>query len=324
MDIQFVWSLPNEVQFYTLTPDPEGSLRVLIGAYDPAQPPVIVQGHQKAIHLSDQLFKDHPALRYNGNATTEAEYLNGAQSAVREIRDSALDKVVLSTTTFVNATPEPEKLLDHLRTSHPNAFVYYFYHPNYGSWVGATPEPLIRGAAGKYSTVSLAGTRLKEQGVVPWGQKEALEQSIVTDFILERLSRTGASNIRISRPETLPYGNIEHLCSVIRFESDDIRPIIEALHPTPAVCGTPLELALPLIQKTEKHERSLYTGYIGLIDSKQEAHVFVNLRCMQLFENGLLVYTGGGLTLESDPIDEWRETRNKLKALLNEYVPINA
>lgn len=319
--IQFVWSFPNETSFNTLTPGADGDWNVVIKAFIPTSAPLQISGHKAAVLLDEIDFNTYEVGAFNGTSTTETEYLNGARVAIQAIRDTSLDKVVLSTTTFVPAQFETKALLQHLRDSHPRAFVYFLSHPELGCWLGATPEPLITGSEGKFQTVSLAGTRMHEQEVVPWGQKESLEQSIVTDYIRERLTSAGASEIRISRPETLKYGSIEHLCSTIRFESNDVAPVMNALHPTPAVCGSPLKDALPLIQNIENHNRSLYTGYIGLVSSKQEVSVFVNLRCMQLFTNGLLVYTGGGLTLESDPIDEWRETRNKMKALLNGFVP---
>lgn len=318
--IRFIWSLPKEDNFFTILPADKGDTRVLIAGFSPDATPVTLEGRQVSAELSELYLDELECSTHDGACTSEVEYLNGAKTAIQAIRTTPLDKVVLSTTTFVEAQYNVQELLQHLRMSHPNAFVYLLHHPELGFWVGATPEPLVRGSGSQFTTVSLAGTRVKEQGIVPWGQKESLEQSIVTDYIRERLSGAGAKNIRISRPETLPYGSIEHLCSTIRFESAQVEKVIEALHPTPAVCGTPTEVAFPLIQTIEKHQRSLYTGYIGLVSSKQEVNVFVNLRCMQLFKNGILAYTGGGLTLESDPIDEWRETRNKLRALLNGFI----
>lgn len=317
---RFIWSLPKEADFFALNPIAAGNIRALVAPFAPNVSPITLQGEKVRVRLTDSDFAEVTLASHSGECTSETEYLHSAKGAIQAIRETSLDKVVLSTTTFVPTKFEIAALLKHLRKSHPNAFVYYFHHPEHGCWAGATPEPLVRGTEGQYTTVSLAGTRVKEQGIVPWGQKESLEQSIVTDYIRERLAGAGANNIRISRPETLPYGSIEHLCSTIRFESAQVEKVIEALHPTPAVCGTPTEVAFPLIQTIEKHQRSLYTGYIGLVSSKQEVNVFVNLRCMQLFKNGILAYTGGGLTLESDPIDEWRETRNKLRALLNGFI----
>jgi isochorismate synthase len=90
--------------------------------------------------------------------------------------------------------------------------------------------------------------------------------------------------------------------------------LINALHPTPAVCGLPRERALKLIAQHETHNRNFYAGLIGK-KSKQELAVFVNLRCMQVTKNDFLLYIGGGITQQSIPENEWNETENKAKTL---------
>jgi isochorismate synthase len=87
------------------------------------------------------------------------------------------------------------------------------------------------------------------------------------------------------------------------------------LHPTSAVCGTPKEAALNWILKTEKHNRSLYSGYLGPINLASETHLFVNLRTVQINHNQATYYAGCGITEDSDPEKEWQETQMKCQTL---------
>ena len=66
----------------------------------------------------------------------------------------------------------------------------------------------------------------------------------------------------------------------------------------------------------ESHTRELYTGYIGLFDELQ-THCYVNLRCAKLIDDEIFAYVGGGITDESIPELEWKETENKSKTLFD-------
>ena len=77
------------------------------------------------------------------------------------------------------------------------------------------------------------------------------------------------------------------------------------------MCGLPRDKAQRFIQDNEGYDRSFYTGYLGIVKASQ-ANYFVNLRCMQLFENKVKIYVGGGITALSDPILEYDETVQKL------------
>ena len=88
------------------------------------------------------------------------------------------------------------------------------------------------------------------------------------------------------------------------------------MHPTPAVCGIPLEITKNYIQKNEVHERELYTGYIGEVNL-DSASLYVNLRCMKITSDQFYVYVGGGLTAKSNAKQEWEETEIKAQTMLS-------
>lgn len=320
-DILVLFSLPGEADFSQFLPDPSGEEVFHFVPWSAGL---------RSFHLHGQV---RPAGRMQVEQIKPSEqscptpgsdrssYLASVRSARKAMTEGALDKVVLSTVTPCPGQVSLPDLLQQLRRKHPQAFVYYFTHPASGTWIGASPEPLLLSESGEASTVSLAGTRLHEQQVVPWGQKESLEQSIVTDYIKATLQQQGVERLRIDRPETVQYGNIEHLRSTLRFYTEEPLKVADALHPTPAVCGTPMKEAREQIAKLEAHDRMYYTGFVGLTEGTN-AQLFVNLRCLQCYADALLVYTGGGITFESDPEDEWEETRNKIKAFLPEGHPL--
>ena len=91
---------------------------------------------------------------------------------------------------------------------------------------------------------------------------------------------------------------------------------IAELHPTPAVCGLPKNLADDFIRLKEKHERKYYTGYLGPWKLNQQVDLFVNLRCMEVTDDEFILYAGGGITAHSIPEKEWEETNQKAATLL--------
>lgn len=316
------WSLPGESVFYTLDTSAtrEASDQFVFAPFDQQAEVLVLSGRATPVELASIEIMQ-PSAACTTASTAQADYLEQLRKTLKIITEGQLDKVVASTVTRVNFNIEPREVLNRLRNAHPNTFIYAFSHPKAGVWIGATPEPLVRSTSDNngYTTVSLAGTRQRELGIVPWGQKESLEQSVVTDYIRAQLIAAGATDLKITRPETIGYGELEHLRSTLSFQSSSIDAVVAHLHPTPAVAGTPLPVAIEHIRQSEKHVREYYTGYLGWKRSEQHVDLFVNLRCMQLFSDCALVYTGGGITFESDPDDEWRETRNKLAALVNTF-----
>ena len=101
--------------------------------------------------------------------------------------------------------------------------------------------------------------------------------------------------------------------------------LLNKLHPTPAVCGLPKETAKNFILEHEGYDRSFYTGFLGEInlnsggEKSANTHLFVNLRCMELFEDKAVLFVGGGITNDSNNEKEWEETVAKsstMKAIL--------
>lgn len=245
-------------------------------------------------------------------------------SGVEAIKNNEFKKVVLSRKEeFALATFDFVKTFKNSLNLYPSAFKYVLYHPKLGIWFGASPEQFVKTKNNELKTVALAGTQLDSEKVV-WHEKEKDEQKIVSEFIKNTLKEVSDTTI-ISEPYTVKAGNLVHLKTDIEAvlnKEFSIKNVLEQLHPTPAVCGFPKEMAKKFIMNNEGYERSFYTGFLGemnLFEGKNAAanDLFVNLRCMQYKNTTVSIYVGCGITYESNPENEFIETVNKSKTIKN-------
>ena len=247
---------------------------------------------------------------------THEAYLKMIAATVLEIKNRKWSKVVMSRTKKVPFDSlNTVALFQELTEKYPNATVYLFSHPDCGTWMGATPETLITRKGNKVVSMSLAGTQKSPDDFT---KKEIEEQQPVTDYILGKLKgNLHLQHIIATEVEKVKAGPVYHLramVSAIAGEGFKTQEMAEALHPTPAVGGSPRKEALEYIQKNEGYNRASYTGYFGLTKGDEESF-YVNLRCMQIFPDHCLLYAGGGITALSNPEAEWQETENKMQTL---------
>lgn len=234
------------------------------------------------------------------------------KKAIDAIKTSELSKIVVARKEEIEI-PDFDilQVYNRLLDKYSNAYVYVWFHPKVGLWMGATPETLLNVQANNFKTMALAGTQTFKGDVNPdWGQKELDEQQMVADYIQENLEKI-VDNLHLSKVETVKSGNLLHLKTNISGalkSAKDITHLVNLLHPTPAVCGLPKEKSKQFILNEEKCDRTFYSGYLGVLNLKQETSFFVNLRCFQFMNNKALIYVGGGITTDSNAEKEWEET----------------
>ncbi len=284
--------------------------------------PVLIKPDSElsAIFKTDENHIIPQNILFNESVSEENRYKKLVEDAVRSIKSGALKKVVLSRKLEVATERRPMEIFQRLLNRYPNALCYYWYHPSVGTWVGATPEILMRQRGKKFSTVALAGTLQESEHPDPvWGAKEKEEQQMVTTYI-ETVLADQVKKMQRSDVETVKAGNLWHLKTTIKGEAlpEKTRAILRSLHPTPAVCGMPLKAARSFILEHENYPRRYYTGYLGELNMglERDTCLFVNLRCMELIEQKAVIYVGGGITEDSDPSMEWEETVAKSKTML--------
>lgn len=287
-----------------------------------------LKGQRFSVQKVQQLFGNRSRRPLQQNIPipcTKSQYLDQIARVVHQIKDNKLQKMVLSRTVEGPTVNEPilHLIFHSLCKQQSNDFVYLMHLPEQGVWIGASPEPLLQWDQETVNTVALAGT-LKNttptNPVIAWPAKEQEEQAMVSRYIYEVLKKQGLTNIDQHGPKTVYTASMAHLATRFRstYQGDfrTIWTLLEALHPTPAICGTPLQAALDLIQQTEPHKREYYSGYLGPLGIHLQNHLFVNLRCMKVVGKRPLLYVGGGLTKDSIPENEWAETELKSQVLL--------
>lgn len=248
------------------------------------------------------------------------EHLSKVKQGIDAVKSGELDKVVITREELWTAkTIDFSSIFKDLVNSYDDAFVYIWFHPLVGMWIGATPEMLVEKDDEFIHSTAIAGTRSIEEKD-EWGNKEIQEQKLVSDYVLNIFEKNLLSSIRHFGPETIKAGKLEHLKTDITGElssASNFNYLINSLHPTPAVCGLPLAKAKEFINNTEGYNRDFYTGFLGELNLDNHTELYVNLRCLQVVKEGVKFFAGGGITAESKAEDEWEETVNKSKTLKN-------
>ena len=262
----------------------------------------------------------------NIQTTHSTEYITNVNVAKMAMAEGKFHKVVLSKVRLENLPEDfkPESFFLKLCEKYPHAFVYLMQLPGVGCWMGATPEPLLVVENERVKTVSLAGTQIATNDNIEsykWTSKEIEEQGIVTGFVENLLHSLDIQYISKTGPENYQAANLIHLKTAFEFPQSELKnrfgDMLKALHPTPSVGGLPKAEAREFILANEKHDRSYYTGFLGPVNIENKTNIFVNLRCLQLFDNQFVLYSGAGITTSSVAKNEWTETDNKMMTMMN-------
>ncbi|MGO4904323.1 chorismate-binding protein [Flavobacterium sp. W20_MBD1_R3] len=300
----------------------------VLSSFDGTKTYLIPENESEVLRFT--LERKETAIAENNFVIADTAAKNDFQALVakgiQSIKNNEFKKVVLSRKEMVEVADfDLLSTFEKLVQLYPSAFVYCFYHPKIGIWLGATPEQLLKATDTVFETISLAGTQ-KDVGLLEiiWNKKEKEEQQFVTDYIVSKLESV-ASEIKITAPYSIKAGTIWHIRTDIsgRLNSDSsLQKVIQWLHPTPAVCGLPKERAKAFILENEKCDRSFYTGFLGELNSSfttkgKSSDLFVNLRCMQIEVDSnstaakAYLYVGCGITKDSVPEKEWEESVHK-------------
>ena len=300
----------------------------VLSSFDGTKTYFIPENESEVMRFS--LEKKETTITQNEFAIVDNEAKNNFEALVakgiQSIKNDKFNKVVLSRKEIIEiADFDLLATFIKLVQLYSSTFVYCFYHPKIGIWLGATPEQLLKATDNVFETISLAGTQ-KDVGLseIVWNKKEKEEQQFVTDYIVSKLQSV-ASEIKITAPYSVKAGTICHIRTDIsgRLNSDStLQKVVRLLHPTPAVCGLPKESAKAFILENEQYDRIFYTGFLGELNSSFttkgiSSDLFVNLRCMQIEVDlnstaaKAFLYMGCGITKDSVPEKEWEESVHK-------------
>ena len=262
-------------------------------------------------------------------AVDEQTFTGLVRDAVNFIRATDIAKVVVSRLTERPLPPDfdPTAAFAELCVRYPHAFVSLVAIPGVGTWMGASPEVLLTVDDRGLTTMALAGTQRRPEAqplaTVQWGAKEQVEQEMVSAYIRAFFQHSGVAGVNEVGPRTVAAGNVVHLQTLFHVDAPNDQRLILAnrvlqeLHPTSAVCGMPKQKALTFILANEGYDRSFYSGFLGPVHVAGESHLYVNLRCMRLGQTSATLFVGAGITANSDPTAEWRETEMKAETMLS-------
>jgi isochorismate synthase len=257
-----------------------------------------------------------------------AHYEQAVQRAVQRIARGEFDKVVLAREVDVHAPAphEPAAVFGLLRDAFPTSFVYAVGRGD-ATFVGATPELLIRRQGQRATTVALAGSarrsadpavdaHLGEQ--LLRSDKDREENMIVARRIARVLHPHSVWVTAADEPVVVKVANIQHLAAPIRAQLTspvDVITLAGLLHPTPAVGAEPVS-AIAEIPALEGMDRGWYAGPVGWTDATGDGEFCVALRCALLRGSLGRCYAGCGIVRDSEPAAELAESEIKLQVML--------
>ncbi len=196
------------------------------------------------------------------------------------------------------------------------------------SFLGASPERLVRVKGRRIETDGLAGSLPREPGADPEplgrallaSEKNLREHRAVVDALRAALTPLSSSLSIPSAPQVRTLANLVHLWSPIAAtlrEPKHPLELLAMLHPTPAVAGTPRHLAVDWLVGNEPHPRGWFAGPVGWFDARGDGAFVVGLRSMLVHGHDAWLYAGAGVVQGSDPDAEYAETEAKLGAMLD-------
>ena len=321
---------------------------MIVGAlpFDP-EAPCALTVPEKVIR-SDSPLEPHAHYRFGpgselsarlaGVDPDERTHLSRVSAAVRTISRTPLQKVVLARAVDIAFDPPVDpllvaaRLIDH--SANRDGFIADL-SPAGGRFtgrmlVGSSPEVLVRRHGSTVSAYPLAGSaaRLADRDrdslagqQLRSSRKDLEEHRFVVDAITAALTPLCSSLSVPAHPELTRTNEMWHLATPITGELKDARTsaleLALAVHPTPAICGTPEEAARAIIDSAET-DRGFYAGAVGWCDSTGDGEYMVAIRCAEVSADGMTAraWAGGGIVGDSDPRAELEETTAKLRTVL--------
>jgi len=265
-----------------------------------------------------------PAWQPQDEGGSPQHYARAVTRAVERIRQGELVKVVLARrgSVLFDTAPAPAVLLARLGAHHPDC-VRYAWRRGGKTWLGATPETLVRVEGRRLSTLALAGTRSSELAAeLLHSAKDRHEHAIVVDAIRRALAPLTRALPPPREPVIRRLHGLAHLQTPIEAllrEDVDFLRLVRALHPTPAVCGLPADRAAALLAALESEPRGLYAGPFVRLSPDGDGHAVVALRGLVLDGRNAMLPAGAGIVEGSDGDAELAETRVKQRSVLDAF-----
>ncbi|MCX6951402.1 MAG: isochorismate synthase [Verrucomicrobia bacterium] len=257
------------------------------------------------------------------------DYRAAVTRALERIGAGEFRKIVLARAQDLTADQplHPLRVLNGLRQRFPDCYAFSFANGRGQSFIGASPERLVRVSKGVLETEALAGSIRRGAGASEDGalaaallgsEKDMREHRDVLDDIVARLTPLGLKLEYAEKPQLRRLANVQHLHTPVRAVLPDqvrLLDVLAALHPTPAVGGSPRAAAVARIRELEGFPRGLYAGAIGWLNARGGGEFFVGIRSALVDGATARVFAGAGIVAGSAPEKEFAETELKFRAV---------
>ncbi|MEN3584468.1 isochorismate synthase [Streptomyces sp. ZYX-F-203] len=259
-------------------------------------------------------------------------YAAAVAEAVDGMWRGELSKVVLARTLRVESQDPLDlpAMLQRLARRDPSGYTFALPAGNGRTLLGASPELLVSRRGSRVISNPLAGSvprsddlaeDVRRAAALLDSAKDLHEHAVVVNAVEEALAGFCADLTVPVRPTLVRTATMWHLSSTVtgtlRSSDTTSLDIASALHPTPAVCGTPTDVARRVIRESEPFDRGFFTGMVGWSDADGDGEWVVTLRCAEAETNSLRLYAGAGVVSASDPQAETAETAAKFRTFLS-------
>ncbi|MED1741425.1 isochorismate synthase MenF [Bacillus swezeyi] len=258
------------------------------------------------------------------------QWFDAIRQATDDIKTGKYDKVVLARETLLtfNKPVQLHDVLCNLMSEQKTSYIFAI-EENGKSFVGASPERLIKKDADKVLSTCLAGSIKRgenEQEDRMLGlellndEKNLIEHDIVVNMIFKAFLSNCSHVKKPDNPGLYKTKNVQHLYTPVvgkMNEESSLFHLIEQLHPTPALGGAPQHKAVEVIRNIEPMSRGWYAAPTGWIDMRGNGEFAVAIRSGLIESKEARLFAGCGIVADSDPTLEYEETQMKLKPMLS-------
>jgi menaquinone-specific isochorismate synthase len=266
------------------------------------------------------------SLTWQTGLMSEEDYLQQVSSVIGQVQEGVADKVVLARDLVARAPGMRDwrLALQRLTEAYPDCSTFAV-----DGLVGSTPETLAVVHGGRLSIRVLAGSTARgDNPAADRAQAERLvtsakdndEHRYAVNSVMNALTTITPHAVADEQPFTLKLANVWHLATDIEATlAPEVTSldVVSAIHPSAAVAGSPTDVALSIIARSEPFDRGRYAGPVGWMDASGDGEWSIALRCAQWSAEGTITaYAGAGIVANSDPESELLETRLKFKPVL--------
>jgi menaquinone-specific isochorismate synthase len=262
----------------------------------------------------------------DGSINTSA-WKERVAEAIKRVGSSQIDKVVLARDLVATSTQDIQTapILKELAAEYPSTWTFAV-----DGLVGATPELLLRLSRGMVTSRVLAGTIPKTgndekdlalAASLARSSKDLEEHEYAVRSVADALEPFCSSTNVPESPFVLHLANVMHLATDVTgalIESKqrvDALSLLQSLHPSAAVCGTPRNIAFDIITEIEGMNRGRYAGPVGWIDASGDGELGIALRSGQITHREIRIFAGCGIVAGSSPEKELEESNAKMIAM---------